>query len=278
MNQIRYCYQRELTKNPELGGKVVVKFVIAKDGTVSSGHHEVHHDGQPRRRGLHQRPLLALQVPRAQGRRHRHRVVPLHLLPGLAPALVPVRRREGDAGLRLFWPPHAETTGRGLSPSARSGRPCPTVSTSSHPQPDQTEPTVPIARPVGPGHHPGHHRPCLLGPLPVALLIERRAAKVSHVAPRPPVCRGRPSTLRRRRLAQRSQAMPRRPPRPVRQPGAHCPPHGGPRSPNRRARRRRQGRGARVRRLGIRGGGVTLKHTAPRPTPLRISPLEHLLA
>ncbi|MCB9777393.1 MAG: AgmX/PglI C-terminal domain-containing protein [Alphaproteobacteria bacterium] len=35
MNQIRYCYQRELTKNPELGGKVTVKFVIAKDGSVS---------------------------------------------------------------------------------------------------------------------------------------------------------------------------------------------------------------------------------------------------
>ncbi len=35
MNQIRYCYQRELTKNPSLGGKVVVKFVIAKDGSVS---------------------------------------------------------------------------------------------------------------------------------------------------------------------------------------------------------------------------------------------------
>ncbi|MBM4364873.1 MAG: AgmX/PglI C-terminal domain-containing protein [Deltaproteobacteria bacterium] len=36
MNQIRYCYQRELTKNPALGGKITVKFVIAKDGTVSS--------------------------------------------------------------------------------------------------------------------------------------------------------------------------------------------------------------------------------------------------
>ncbi len=35
MNQIRYCYQRELTKSPDLGGKVTVKFVIAKDGTVS---------------------------------------------------------------------------------------------------------------------------------------------------------------------------------------------------------------------------------------------------
>ena len=34
--QIRYCYQRELAKNPKLFGKIVVKFIIAKDGTVSS--------------------------------------------------------------------------------------------------------------------------------------------------------------------------------------------------------------------------------------------------
>ncbi len=36
MNQIRYCYQRELTKNPSLGGKIVIKFTIAKDGSVSA--------------------------------------------------------------------------------------------------------------------------------------------------------------------------------------------------------------------------------------------------
>jgi hypothetical protein len=35
MNQIRYCYQRELTKNPGIKGKIVVKFVIAADGSVS---------------------------------------------------------------------------------------------------------------------------------------------------------------------------------------------------------------------------------------------------
>jgi pSer/pThr/pTyr-binding forkhead associated (FHA) protein len=35
MSQIRYCYQRELAKNPSLGGKIKVKFVIAKDGSVS---------------------------------------------------------------------------------------------------------------------------------------------------------------------------------------------------------------------------------------------------
>lgn len=35
MAQIRYCYQSELTKNPTLGGKITVKFIIEKDGTVS---------------------------------------------------------------------------------------------------------------------------------------------------------------------------------------------------------------------------------------------------
>ena len=35
MNQIRYCYQRELTKNPGLKGKIIVKFTIAADGSVS---------------------------------------------------------------------------------------------------------------------------------------------------------------------------------------------------------------------------------------------------
>ncbi len=34
--QIRYCYQKELNKNPGLMGKIVIKFVIAKDGSVSS--------------------------------------------------------------------------------------------------------------------------------------------------------------------------------------------------------------------------------------------------
>ncbi len=36
MNQIKYCYQRELVKNNSLGGKIVIKFTIAKDGSVSS--------------------------------------------------------------------------------------------------------------------------------------------------------------------------------------------------------------------------------------------------
>jgi outer membrane biosynthesis protein TonB len=35
MRRIRYCYQRQLPKDPTLGGKIVVKFVISKDGSVS---------------------------------------------------------------------------------------------------------------------------------------------------------------------------------------------------------------------------------------------------
>lgn len=35
-NQIRYCYERELTKNPALGGRMEVEFTIGPDGAVAS--------------------------------------------------------------------------------------------------------------------------------------------------------------------------------------------------------------------------------------------------
>lgn len=35
-SKLRYCYERQLVQQPDLSGKVVVKFVIAKDGSVSS--------------------------------------------------------------------------------------------------------------------------------------------------------------------------------------------------------------------------------------------------
>jgi hypothetical protein len=35
LQSIRYCYQRELQRDPELSGKVTVRFVIANDGSVS---------------------------------------------------------------------------------------------------------------------------------------------------------------------------------------------------------------------------------------------------
>ncbi len=36
MAQLKYCYQKQLTSNSGLSGKVVIKFVISKDGEVSS--------------------------------------------------------------------------------------------------------------------------------------------------------------------------------------------------------------------------------------------------
>ena len=35
MNQIKYCYQKQLNASPTLNGKIVVKFVISGDGSVS---------------------------------------------------------------------------------------------------------------------------------------------------------------------------------------------------------------------------------------------------
>ena len=35
LSQIRYCYQRQLQKDPGLQGKLVTRFVIAQDGSVS---------------------------------------------------------------------------------------------------------------------------------------------------------------------------------------------------------------------------------------------------
>ena len=36
LSEIRYCYQKELNKNPKLSGRISVKFTIAADGSVSS--------------------------------------------------------------------------------------------------------------------------------------------------------------------------------------------------------------------------------------------------
>ena len=35
LSQIRFCYQRQLPRDPHLAGKVSVRFVIAGDGSVS---------------------------------------------------------------------------------------------------------------------------------------------------------------------------------------------------------------------------------------------------
>jgi len=36
MNRIRYCYQREVVRDPKLAGKIHMKFTVEEDGTVSN--------------------------------------------------------------------------------------------------------------------------------------------------------------------------------------------------------------------------------------------------
>jgi len=67
MNQIRYCYQRELTKNPALGGKITVKFVIAKDGTVSSATTKSSTMNSPAVEGCINGRFLRFQFPEPKG-------------------------------------------------------------------------------------------------------------------------------------------------------------------------------------------------------------------
>ncbi len=67
MNQIRYCYQRELTKNPALGGKITVKFVIAKDGTVSSATTKASTMGSPAVEGCINGRFMRFQFPEPKG-------------------------------------------------------------------------------------------------------------------------------------------------------------------------------------------------------------------
>ncbi len=67
MNQIRYCYQRELTKNPALGGKITVKFVIAKDGTVSSATTKATTMGSPAVESCINGRFMRFQFPEPKG-------------------------------------------------------------------------------------------------------------------------------------------------------------------------------------------------------------------
>ena len=67
MNQIRYCYQRELTNNPNLSGKITVKFVIAKDGTVSSASTKSSTMGSPAVESCINGRFLEFQFPEPKG-------------------------------------------------------------------------------------------------------------------------------------------------------------------------------------------------------------------
>lgn len=67
MSQIRYCYQRELTKTPSLSGKISVKFIIAKDGSVSSSTVANSSMGSPAVESCVTGRFLRMQFPELRG-------------------------------------------------------------------------------------------------------------------------------------------------------------------------------------------------------------------
>ena len=67
MAQIRYCYQRELTKNPAIKGKIVIKFVIAKDGSVSSANTKSSTMGSPTVENCVVSRFMRMQFPEPKG-------------------------------------------------------------------------------------------------------------------------------------------------------------------------------------------------------------------
>jgi len=64
---IRYCYLRELQSQPSLGGKVVVKFVIARDGGVSSAHIRESSLGSPPAESCIAGQFLRMRFPAPRG-------------------------------------------------------------------------------------------------------------------------------------------------------------------------------------------------------------------
>jgi len=67
MAQIRYCYQRELSKNPTLGGKIAVNFTIAKDGTVSQARTKTSTMGNPTVEQCINGRFMRFQFPEPKG-------------------------------------------------------------------------------------------------------------------------------------------------------------------------------------------------------------------
>ena len=64
---IRYCYQRELQRSPGLGGKVAVKFTIARDGSVSAASVKSSTMGAPAVESCIVARFLRMQFPQPKG-------------------------------------------------------------------------------------------------------------------------------------------------------------------------------------------------------------------
>ncbi len=66
-NQIRNCYQRELTRDPSLAGKIVAKFTISKDGTVSKSEIKSSSMGNAAVESCISERIMRFQVPEPKG-------------------------------------------------------------------------------------------------------------------------------------------------------------------------------------------------------------------
>ncbi len=67
LSSIRYCYQRALTANPNLAGRVTVEFVIAKDGSVSRAGIGASSLGDPAVERCVEDRFLRMQFPSPRG-------------------------------------------------------------------------------------------------------------------------------------------------------------------------------------------------------------------
>jgi len=67
MSQIKYCYTRELNKDPSIGGKVTMKFVIANDGSVSNAQVKTSTMGNAAVEGCITKMFLRMQFPEPNG-------------------------------------------------------------------------------------------------------------------------------------------------------------------------------------------------------------------
>lgn len=67
LSYLRYCYSRELQKDPSLGGKVSVRFVIAGDGSVSSASVSRTTLGHPPTETCMTNKFLQMQFPALKG-------------------------------------------------------------------------------------------------------------------------------------------------------------------------------------------------------------------
>jgi hypothetical protein len=68
MNQIRHCFQQEMDTNPSLEGEIMIRFALAKDGSVNSVSTLSSTLDSPEVEGCVERNILRMQFPKPKGK------------------------------------------------------------------------------------------------------------------------------------------------------------------------------------------------------------------